>query len=78
MKKFLKKYKAFTLVELVVAIFITSLVAVTLFNLYDRSAKDFFQVQDTSDLQSEANILFATIEKDLAKGGLFTLQEGYK
>ena len=69
MKKFLKKYKAFTLVELVVAIFITSLVAVTLFNLYDRSAKDFFQVQDTSDLQSEANILFATIEKDLAKGG---------
>jgi len=38
MKKFLKKYKAFTLVELVVAIFITSLVAVTLFNLYDRSA----------------------------------------
>jgi hypothetical protein len=69
MKKNLKKYKAFTLVELVVAIFITSLVAVTLFNLYDRSAKDFFQVQDTSDLQSEANILFATIEKDLAKGG---------
>jgi len=69
MKKNLKKYKAFTLVELVVAIFITSLVAVTLFNLYDRSAKDFFQVQDTSDLQSESNILFATIEKDLAKGG---------
>ena len=65
----LKKSRAFTLVEIVIALFITSLVSIALFSLYDRSSRDFVQVNESSELQNEANLLFALIEKDLSTGG---------
>ena len=64
-----KFYKAFTLVELLITIAIASIISVTIFTLYDRGTRDFIQVQETSEIQNEANLIFALIEKDLARGG---------
>lgn len=66
----IKKFeKAFTLIELIVTIFIASILTGTIFILYDRGTRDFIQVQETSEIQNESSLIFALIEKDLARGG---------
>ena len=65
----LKQSKAFSLVEIIVALFITSLVSIAIVSLYNSGAKNFSQVDETSKLQNESNLLFAMIERDLARGG---------
>ena len=49
----IKKFeKAFTLIELIVTIFIASILTGTIFILYDRGTRDFIQVQETSEIQN--------------------------
>ena len=66
------KYKnstAFTLVEIMVAVFITSLVSITVISLYTSGLKTFFQITETSKQADEFIVLFTTMEKDLSRGG---------
>ena len=66
------KYKnstAFTLVEIMVAVFITSLVSITVISLYTSGLKTFFQITETSKQADEFIVLFTTMEKDISRGG---------
>lgn len=61
--------KAFSLVEVLVALLITSMIGITLLSLNQSANKDFEQVTETNKIQSESEMLFALIENDLARGG---------
>ena len=61
--------KAFSLVEVVVALLITSMIGIALLSLNTSANKDFQQVTETNKIQSESEILFALLENDLARGG---------
>ena len=61
--------KAFSLVEVLVALLITSMIGITLLSLNQSANKDFKQVTETNKIQSESEMLFALIENDLARGG---------
>ena len=65
----IKFKKGFSLVEIIVALLVTSLIGIAILSLTDSSRKDFTQVTETGKLQNESEILFATIENDLARGG---------
>ena len=65
----LKNLKAFSLVEIMVAVFITSLVSLAVVSLYSTGLRTFFQIQDSADQSDESIVLFTMIEKDLARGG---------
>lgn len=60
---------AFTLVEIMVAVFITSLVSITVISLYTSGLKTFFQITETSKQADEFIVLFTTMEKDISRGG---------
>ena len=66
---FLKKSKGFSLIELLIGIFIASLVSISIYSLFDRGSKDFSQISNTSNLQTEATAIYNLIERDLARGG---------
>ena len=61
--------KGISLVELMITLFVTSLISVSVYYIYDRGLKDFSQVKDTGELQNESTYIFSLIEKDLARGG---------
>ena len=63
------KKKAFTLVELLIGIFVASLVSISIYALFDRGSKDYSQIANTSELKTEGNLIFNVIERDLARGG---------
>ena len=65
----IKFRKGFSLVEIIVALLVTSLIGIAILSLSDSSRRDFTQVKETGKLQNESEILFATIENDLARGG---------
>ena len=65
----LKHSKALSLVEVMVAVFVTSIVAIVVITLLNTGNRTFFQVSKTSDLQNESNLLFSMIERDLARSG---------
>ena len=65
----LKHSKALSLVEVMVAVFVASLVAIVIITLFNTGTRTFFQVSKTSDLQNESNLLFSMIERDLARSG---------
>ena len=65
----LKHSKALSLVEVLVAVFVSSLVAIVVVSLLNTGNRTFFQVSKTSDLQNESNLLFSIIERDLARSG---------
>ena len=65
----LKHSKALSLVEVMVAVFVSSLVAIIVITLFNTGNRTFFQVSKTSDLQNESNLLFSVIERDLARSG---------
>ena len=49
-------------------LFCNFLIGIAILSLSD-SRRDFTQVKETGKLQNESEILFATIENDLARGG---------
>ena len=61
--------KAFSLVEILVALLITSMIGIALLSLNQSANKDFEQVTETNKIQSESEMLFALLENDLARGG---------
>lgn len=61
--------KGFSLTELLVAMLVTSLVATAVLSLYTSASRNFDQVIQSGKLQNTAEILFSTIENDLARGG---------
>jgi hypothetical protein len=66
------KYKysaAYSLVEIMVAVFITSLVSIAVVSLYTTGSNTFFQIIETSKQSDESIVLFTMIEKDLSRGG---------
>ena len=65
----LKHSKALSLVEVMVAVFVASLVAIVVITLFNTGNRTFFQVSKTSDLQNESNLLFSMIERDLVRSG---------
>ena len=65
----IKFKKAFSLVEIIVALLVTSLIALAIYSLDDSARRDFTQISETGKLQNESELLFATIENDLARGG---------
>ena len=65
----LKFKKGFSLTEIIVALFITSIVGITLLSLNESANRDFRQVTETNKLQTEAEMIFAMIEHDLELGG---------
>ena len=65
----LKNLKAFSLVEIMVAVFITSLVSLAVVSLYSTGLSTFFQIKDSAEQSDESIVLFTMIEKDLARGG---------
>ena len=67
---FITKSKGFSLIELLIGIFIASLVSFSIYSLFDRGSKDFSQISNTSNLQTEATAIYNLIERDLARGGL--------
>ena len=66
---FITKSKGFSLIELLIGIFIASLVSFSIYSLFDRGSKDFSQISNTSNLQTEATAIYNLIERDLARGG---------
>ena len=64
-----KKSKGVSLVELMIGLFIASLISTSIYYLYGSGLRTFYQVESTSDLQDEANVIFSMIERDLARGG---------
>ena len=66
---FITKSKGFSLIELLIGIFIASLVSISIYSLFDRGSKDFSQISNTSNLQTEATAIYNLIERDLARGG---------
>ena len=66
---FITKSKGFSLIELLIGIFIASLVSFSIYSLFDRGSKDFNQISNTSNLQTEATAIYNLIERDLARGG---------
>ena len=66
---FITKSKGFSLIELLIGIFIASLVSFSIYSLFDRGSKDFSQISNTSNLQTEATSIYSLIERDLARGG---------
>ena len=66
------KYKysaAYSLVEIMVAVFITSLISIAVVSLYSTGSRTFFQIIETSKQSDESIVLFTMIEKDLSRGG---------
>ena len=66
------KYKysaAYSLVEIMVAVFIASLVSIAVVSLYTTGLRTFFQITETSKQSDESIVLFTMIEKDLSRGG---------
>ena len=66
---FITKSKGFSLIELLIGIFIASLVSFSIYSLFDRGSTDFSQISNTSNLQTEATAIYNLIERDLARGG---------
>ena len=52
-----------------IGLFIASLISTSIYYLYGSGLRTFYQVESTSDLQDEANVIFSMIERDLARGG---------
>lgn len=65
----LKFKKGFSLTEIIVALFITSIIGITLLSLNESANRDFRQITETNKLQTEAEMIFAMIEHDLELGG---------
>ena len=61
--------KAYSLVELLIALLVTALVATAVMSLYSSASRQFAQVTDTGEIQNDAEILFSIIETDIARGG---------
>ena len=66
---FIKTEKGFSLIELMIGLFIASMVSISIFYLFDRGQKDFTQLSNTSELQTEADAIFTILERDLSRGG---------
>ena len=64
-----KRSIAFTLVEILVAVIITSMIAIAVVSLYSTGNRTFFQIIETNKLSNESLVLTTMIEKDLAMGG---------
>jgi len=64
-----KRSIAFTLVEIMVAVIITSMIAIAVVSLYSTGNRTFFQIIETNKLSNESLVLTTMIEKDLAMGG---------
>ena len=64
-----KRSIAFTLVEIMVAVIITSMIAIAVVSLYSTGNRTFFQIIETNKLSNESLVLTTMIEKDLAIGG---------
>ena len=64
-----KRSIAFTLVEILVAVIITSMIAIAVVSLYSTGNRTFFQIIETNKLSNESLVLTTMIEKDLAIGG---------
>ena len=60
-----KKSKGVSLVELMIGLFIASLISTSIYYLYGSGLRTFYQVESTSDLQDEANVIFSMIESCL-------------
>ena len=54
-----KKSKGVSLVELMIGLFIASLISTSIYYLYGSGLRTFYQVESTSDLQDEANVIFS-------------------
>ena len=68
--KIKRKYSAaYSLVEIMVAVFITSIISIAVVSLYTTGLRTFFQITETSKQSDESIVLFTMIEKDLSRGG---------
>ena len=54
-----KKSNGVSLVELMLGLFIASLISISVYSLYGSGLRSFYQVSDTSELQDEAIIIFS-------------------
>ena len=61
--------RAFSLVEIMVALVITSMISIAVISLYTTGLRDFFQIKETSKQANESIVLFNLLEKDLSRGG---------
>ena len=65
----LNKSQGISLVELMIGLLVASLISTSVYYLYGSGLKTFYQVNDTSELQDESNVIFSMIERDIARGG---------
>ena len=63
------KSRAFSMVEILGAIIITSMISIAVVSLYTIGLRDFFQIKETSKQANESIVLFNLLEKDLSRGG---------
>ena len=61
--------KAFSLLELLVSLVVTSLIVISITLLYTSATRQFGQVTSSGEIQNDSEILFSTIEADIARGG---------
>jgi len=61
--------KAYSLLELLVALLVTSLVTIAIMSLYTSASRQFSQVNSSGEIQNDSEILFSTIENDIVRGG---------
>ena len=61
--------RAFSLVEIMVALIITSIISIAVVSLYSTGLRNFFQIKETSKQANESIVLFNLLEKDLSRGG---------
>ena len=57
------------MVEIMVAIVITSMISIAVISLYTTGLRNFFQIKETSKQANESIVLFNLLEKDLSRGG---------
>ena len=58
--------RAFSLVEIMVALVITSMISIAVVSLYTTGLRNFFQIKETSKQANESIVLFNLLEKDFS------------